>query len=145
MIATHLQKNIAKGSLKLDVRSSAIAEYAGIIYALRWLLHDTPNASSDVHLLIDNQYVANVCNAKCNYNSKHAIYVQTIRQLILQLSQSYTITIHWIPGHTNNPIHTHADTLAKQAALSQRCAIDTVNTLNYFTDASASGWVWPHP
>ena len=146
MIASHAGKITVRGALKLDTRSSAIAEFAGIIYCLRWLEHSQPAQSKNVNILVDCQYVVNVCTQQYNYNSKHTIYVQTIRALLSKLKSQYNIQFHWIPGHTNNYMHTETDRLARQAAVSQkRIAINTEFTLNYFTDELSSGWVWPYP
>ena len=145
MIASHASKIIVQGALKLDTRSSAIAEFAGIIYCLRWLEHSMPLQSKNIQIFVDCQYVANVCMDQYNYNSKHSIYVQTIRALLSKLKTHYNIHFHWIPGHTDNDIHKQTDLLARNAALSQRTPIDTAFTLNYSTDESSSGWVWPYP
>ena len=84
--------------------------------------------------------MANVCNNKCNFHPKHQLYVHTIHSLIHKLtSLHYSINIHWIPGHTDNNIHTQTDNLAKQAALSSRAMLNIVRNLQNFTDQYISG------
>ena len=145
MIASYNNQMFKKGGLKLDTRSSAIAEFSGIIYCLRWLINKRPSHSHNIHILVDCQYVANVCLEHCNFNSKHTALVQTIRSLLQQLKHIYTITFHWIPGHTSNFIHSQTDLLARDAALSTRRDPVSHFDILYCTDGSASGWVWTFP
>ena len=132
-------------SLKLDTTSIAIAELSGIAFSLLWLHYTQPQLSSSIHILADNQYAINACQSLCRVNPKHVSLVTTIRQSLHSLQRHYTIQFHWIPSHTDNPLHSHADALANDAAFSTRSCIDPYRQIAMFTDVPTSGWEWPSP
>ena len=128
-----------------DTSSIAVAELSGILHALLSLQHLETRFTPTVHIVADNKYAIDVCNRKCRVNIRHMPLLVQIKQCIHNLHERYTIKFHWIPGHTNNPLHTKCDRYANAAALSQRSLVDPFTHLAYFTDAPASGWAWPSP
>ena len=144
-VVSHKNQHQYSASLRIDTSSIAIAELCGIAHSLLWIAHKQPQLSHNIHLMADNQYAINVCQSICKTNPAHSMLVNQINQLLSTLKSSYSIHFHWIPGHTDNKLHSFTDSLANKAALSSRQQINYDSSISMFTDAVPSGWEWPSP
>ena len=123
-------------STAILTHSIATAEFCGVLNAYQWISKN-PTITQPIHILCDNQFVVKSCLNLCKSGHKHAIFTHAIRLLQQRLS-NHSISLHWIPSHTDNHFHSTCDKLAHTTATSNQRPIDPKRFI-YHTDASASG------
>ena len=113
MFATYRSTTLAENVSKIHTNRIAIAEFCGVIQALRWLYASTQSLPSQhAHIMCDNQYVIQAILKQVTTHPNHTVFTQHIYELIQLLKNHVACHFHWIPSHTHNENHNHADSLA---------------------------------
>jgi ribonuclease HI len=83
-----------------------------------------------VHIYSDSQYVVRAIkegwlNTWIKTNFKGGKKNSDLWKEYYQIAQSFSITMHWVKGHAENPFNNRCDELATSAADSKDLAIDS--------------------
>ena len=112
MVAMENSKEIFTGIRRLDLECSVFqAELLGIYIATEWI-EQQKKVTSSYAIHVDSKAAL---FATANRKTTHPLAVQ-IREKIITLKKSNTITLHWVKGHAGLGGNERADYLAKISA-----------------------------
>jgi ribonuclease HI len=123
LMYNHHRKELSKG---YRLTTNNRMELLAVIEALKLIKKN----ELPVHIYSDSQYVVRAIkegwlNTWIKTNFKGGKKNSDLWKEYYQIAQSFSITMHWVKGHAENPFNNRCDELATSAADSKDLAIDS--------------------